>query len=67
MTHLEIICEAYDRCGFVYVVLENGDGYQYLFLAGTYARKEQIEAKGCDAACREHPFIEFLYGAFASY
>jgi hypothetical protein len=63
MTHLEIICRAYDQCGIWYVVKDGEPGWKYLFLVG----REEQKQRPLDQLLREHNFMEFQDGAVASY
>ncbi len=65
MTHLDIIKEAYDKVGIVYVVKERGE-YQYLFRTGEY-KKQEFEDTSCDILIRQNDFIEFHNGSIVSY
>lgn len=68
MTHLEIIRDAYDRCGIVYALLRGEKGYSYVVLACTEKDKQWIESKPLDEILRRKNFLEFdAAGQMASY
>lgn len=72
MNHLEIIKEAYDKCGINYVVRSYKDEdeslYSYLFLVGdSEDSKQHLERQELDRLLAEENFMEFENGDIASY
>lgn len=67
MSHLEIIKEAYDKCGIKYKVYSSANGpYEYLILVGEY--DEDFDGLTCDQAIKEiGHFLEFENGRIVSY
>lgn len=68
MTHLDIIKEAYDKCGISYKVFTNevSPAYQYLIFMGY--NTEQYEGLSASEALRKcRTFMEFYNGKIASY
>jgi hypothetical protein len=77
MTHLEIITEAYDKCGILYVVREgeNEDHelkegtppqWQYLFLCNRYTKK-MMEIEDMKELLLKEIFFEFKDGSLVDY
>lgn len=64
MNHLDIIKEAYDKCGISYVVRTNGT-WSYVFLAGN--NRKRLETEDINVLCRTESFMEFNRGEIASY
>lgn len=74
MTHLEIIKEAYDKCGIKYIVRESRSDYDdilysYLFLVGDISqeRREYFERNDLDRLLALEDFMEFENGKIASF
>jgi hypothetical protein len=71
MSHLDIIKEAYDRCGIAYVVRVNPspltDGeWCYLFLSGPN-KMDELKTADLDYLMRKWDFMEFNNGEIVSY
>lgn len=67
MNHLQIIKEAYDKCGIVFVPKSNKEGWTYLFLTNEQ-EKGRTEATDLDFLCRYETYMEFnKQGEIASY
>lgn len=68
-TPLEIIKEAYDKAGIIYVVRTQFSGeadWSYLFLTGK-SRKSEFENANLEFLLRTEKFMEFEAGEIASY
>lgn len=57
MTHLEILTEAYTKCGISYVVREQG-GFKYL-LTCNYLSIDEYKEEPLETLLQRHSFMEF--------
>lgn len=66
MDHLDILKQAYDSCGMVYVVRAGNPTFSYLFLCDK-SKKQYFEETDLDRLCMLERFFEFQNGQIVSY
>lgn len=65
MTHLEILTEAFNKCGISFVLRDGSEGWVYLFFINP-REKEFFETADINTL-QQRNFIEFLNGEVAPY